>query len=884
MNDLTIIVTESPGLACIPAALRDWSAAGLIRPFVWVARPDAAGRALVARLIEAGDVTVSSMGDILARRSPAHVRIIALTSDLEPGADSTQAAQFVLAGVREAGGQMRTTQAQVLVTRLGVRTAALTAIVGWHNLVISPDDASGPARAHTTLEGTATDDDVARFALPAVAVIGALFDSVDAGPLDEQNPPPGASFRVLRAFARHLDGGAVREAMQAQVLGLSEGYPLVYEGGTTSATYIENIDRANLDMAAALWNRHGDVLMSARRQPQVPPIESLTLWKAFRMLWSFLWAALKNAPLDWANRVIYTGKAWAANAATKAIFGHNSAFAVVVGGVRGGDGGNWEAQVRALGDLESSLGPAGEGHQVHARLDSLWQDFVAGGLTLLDGQPRRSDMDATRIGTELGILRSGRMLAPSSVTDAFTEIPGGVRAATRTDSLAPYDALAIRRFAHALNGLAADPVAGAEASGVVERFQGWWRRVGTTYTAKVALRLSDEFEQRLAEIAENTKILQAAAATSGLPDEIRQEQGRLAKRMRLLVIVALVLVVATVVLGALSIIAWLIAAIAIAVWILGWLIGSVITFMRGQHRLFQLKNMRAQALGKADAAEYNLAAAIRDARRCGDAYRLLQLWAEALAIFAGDPLGRASAEGSDGRGPGTDHPLAIQFGRAEVNDLEVARRATQIRRQVFPVGWLDGVWGTFLASAGSLLGARGTVLLDEPQLLYRQRAIQEDTLLPMWVAALQRDGVPGVAGADLWDAIVSALQTTARPQLEALLGHVRTESGATETLTEFLGGLTGQVSHPTGFPSELFSAAAVTRDLTRPVTTWCEERAEGLSRTVVLTQSSDAMPPEDLQPQQDSPGKPRQPDQTIGSAETPIPGPRDPEPIDNRVF
>ena len=41
MNDLTIIVTEDPVLAAIPAALRDWSAAGLIRPFVWMPPPGA---------------------------------------------------------------------------------------------------------------------------------------------------------------------------------------------------------------------------------------------------------------------------------------------------------------------------------------------------------------------------------------------------------------------------------------------------------------------------------------------------------------------------------------------------------------------------------------------------------------------------------------------------------------------------------------------------------------------------------------------------------------------------------------------------------------------------------------------------------------------------
>ena len=80
MSDLTILVTENPTLAGIPAALRDWSAAGLIRPFVWVPPATPNSRLIEARLVESGDVVVSSLGDLLARRSPRHVRIVALTS------------------------------------------------------------------------------------------------------------------------------------------------------------------------------------------------------------------------------------------------------------------------------------------------------------------------------------------------------------------------------------------------------------------------------------------------------------------------------------------------------------------------------------------------------------------------------------------------------------------------------------------------------------------------------------------------------------------------------------------------------------------------------------------------------------------------------------
>ena len=849
MSDLTILVTENPTLAGIPAALRDWSAAGLIRPFVWVPPATPNSRLIEARLVESGDVVVSSLGDLLARRSPRHVRIVALTSELVGGADSARNATSLAAAAGGAGGEIRTTLVQLAVTRLEARDGALTALEGWHNILISPDDAAGPTKPHTLLEGPASDEDIAQFALPAVAAVGALFDGVEAGPLDDTPVPPGATFQVLRVFARRLDGSTVRDALQRQTLGLTDGYPLVLGAGGASATYVENIDLANLDMANGLWSRHLGILRSARQNPQLAQVESLGIWKAFRMLWSFLWASIKNAPAEWANKVIYTGKQWVATTATRAIFGQNSAFAVVVGGVRG-QSASWQTQVEALGALENSLGPAQDGHHVHSRMDSLWQDLVSGGLTLLDGQPRRGDqMDAAKIGSDTGIIRFGRFLAPSRARDSFTDIPGAVRAATETDELAPYDTLQIRRFGTRLSALAADPIAGADASATMEKFQAWWRRVSATYTTKVSLRLSDEFERRLAEIAEYTAVLQAAQATTGIPDDIRHEQNRLASRLRFLLIALVLLIAATITLGALAVIPWLVAGIALGVWVLGWLVSSVLTFLKGQRRLFQLKNMRAEALSKADAAEYNLAAAIRDARRCGDAYALLLQWAESLAIFASDPLGQASAQAGPNVGPGTDHPLAIQFGQAEVNDREVARAASALRRQFFPVGWLDSVWDAFLGSAGHLLGARGTMLLDEPALLYRQRAIQEDVLLPRWVEALTEQGVPGTAGDQTWERIVHTLQTTARDELERLLGQVRTETGAPTALNEFLGGLTAQVITPTGFPTTLFSASAITGDLMRPHVTWCREWSEGLSRTVVLAQISVPMPAEYLRPE-----------------------------------
>ncbi len=846
VDDLTLLVTEASELDAVPAALRDWSAAGLIRPFASVVVERHPGAEPRARLVEDGELRELTLGDLLAQRSPKLVRILVLTSDRAGAATVGSAGRSAVSAVVGAGGRMTVTPAQVVVTRLGARSGGLVGVDGWHNLVLSPEDASDPSRPRKLHVGTAGPEDLARTVLPAIASLGALVVGVEESPLDGATVPPQGQFTVMRTFVRHLDGDDVRDALRAATLDLTDGYPLATEG-TSSATYIENVAHASTTMARAVWQRHRSVLRSARQKPADQPVGGVGLWQAFRMLWSYLAAVVRNAPMTWVKAKITSGKVWAASTATLAIFGRDSAYAVVVGGVRGDRAVGLDDQLRALRELDSVLEHSADGHEVHASLAGLWRDVVNAGLTLLDGKDRGPGIDAVRIGDQNGVLRYGSQAAPSRAFASFPDLAGPLQAATGVATVAPYDHLAVLSLETQLGALAGDPLSGAAAGSALTALRDWWRRQQQTYTAQVATILGSEYTDRLAEIAHNAQVLRTAQAATGVPEDVRQAQSRLARRMLLVGVAFAILVVATLALFLTSVIGILALLVGVAVWLVGWLASSLVTFMKGQRLLFQLLHAREEAISRAAAAEYNLAAAIRDARRCGDAYQLLMLWSEALARFAADPLGTSHDVRTAGRGPGTDHPLCVQFGRATVDEIQVAWAAAALRRQVFPVGWLGAVWDHYLRDAATMLGPQGTALVDDPLRMYAQRAVQEDVLLPAWVAAVEEHGVGETAGVALWGRIVAALRGAASEQLDSLLETVSVETGGTETLGHFLVGLAAAGTSG-GFPTELFADRAVTAGLDRVTVSWHRAASDGLGRTVVLCEMSEPMPAEDLQP------------------------------------
>ncbi len=172
-------------------------------------------------------------------------------------------------------------------------------------------------------------------------------------------------------------------------------------------------------MALAFWTRNAAVLNSGRERPSEDNrAKSVGALEAIQMFFGFLWAAIRNAPRNWAVGIVRRAKGAVASTVQGWTFGAtaDSAYKVVVGGVNpDGTPASWDDFGDAVEHLAASLGGPGsyQGHVPHEDLGTLWKQFAAASFTLCDaGIACRSSLR----------FRSGP--APESFATGRTRVPG----------------------------------------------------------------------------------------------------------------------------------------------------------------------------------------------------------------------------------------------------------------------------------------------------------------------------------------------------------------------------------------------------------------------------------------------------------------------------
>ncbi len=838
MSIVTVLLTRSATGEAMVATLRDWSAAGQLMPFVWLREARDTLPAATLR-VSAGELTSVTLQHFVASEAPQRVRLVALWGD----ADGDLAAMSDVANRHaDALRSMNIASLDLVsinVTRVGrYDPDRLLVLTGFHSLLLSPDDSRGPASPSRFLDA---DDDVtavARSAVHAVATIGGLLPGLPDAPFDDVDPPLSDHVRALRVFTVLIDASSVEEALRVQVLSMADGFPLVTENGI-SATTIENVEFASGAMSDAVWTAHRHLLMSGRVPPSRDPIIRPGLLESIKLFFQFLWAALRAAPGQWAQSVIYSGKQWVANTATRAIFGADSQMQIVVGGVAASTG----DQIKAVRQLQDSLPDANGEHQVHHDYGPVWRDVAGGALTLLDGATRSDTVRHVDIGGQRAVMRNGALVAPG-FDRSFVIADAHVRNILGLDRVLPWDVLALRQLVQRAD--AVDPTDPGSASVAACRADAlaWWAGIKQTYTAKVGDRLASEWTARLREIARYWHILQEAQRHAAITGEVERAQRRLATWIRIILATVVTLCLATVAMGILAVFGWVTVVLACVVWVILWLGATFTAYVKGTASIFQAKYRRQEAVTQAQAAEQNLRAALADADRLADLYELFQSWAEVLAAFVAKPLGREWTGTTRPAVASEGHALAAQFARAEVDQRRVAMVAHALRERRFGPGWLGACWSVFLESAAVDLGPRGVSLIGRPEQLYRQRAVAEDVQLPSWAAHLSANGASHDAGYRMWEALVGQLRVHQVGQVAELIGLLRLQDGNMPEYADFVAAL----DHPDQrtFPNELFSPRAILDNETRPREQWQRRGMSGLSELRTMASIGGALAKTDL--------------------------------------
>ncbi|WP_152360828.1 hypothetical protein [Microlunatus speluncae] len=915
-GNLVVLAAPDGPLAGVRDALRDLSAVGLIEEFLWVRLAPVDDQLSISadKIIDgaAYPVTVQQM---LSERQYDRVRVCCLAAVLpSPAAPSRFEGQAgslhdhpdgereLVDLIRRSSGTGEIERLRCVITRPGgIASAEDLGRDDWHNVIISPEDARGPGLGHQVLEPTDDPALLGGAAATAVAGLTGLWRGVPDAPLDDVAVPPGRSVRVGRAFFRSLDASAVEESIRDGVTSVAGGLPAVRVAGAQSLRIgpppggsaaggaagpgtdrIDDVDAATGTMADALWRKHGGVLRGPRVQPSPSPVKDIGALAALRMLFGFIWAAIKNTPMRW--RAALTNKIASTTAAAVhgSVFGRApSAYSVVVRGIRpDGSGADWRDWGRASNELAGVIGEAGGGQGWSGErhdLSTLWQDYLAGAYTLADGGERIAELPPLQVGADRAVLADPAQIVPGPAHR--WQVPGQLGGA----AVAPYDALGLQAVQTRL-----DPPEGQltpELDRARSGLGGWLGRYRAAYAVKVGQRLGaavsgtrDEAQAILRELAQ-------AGSEDEPSDDLRRKMRRLTLWMRGLLIGLAVVIIILLLLGGFEKLTWETVTISIIAAVVLWLIGSFTVFFVSQRELFRELNRRKDAASQTEANRVNLGHVLRDLNRLTAAYEQFLAWSRISGVVLAAPFGGPAQVGAASRLPAAGLPLSTRIGVAELQPDAVAKAATVIRREVFRAGWLSRPWQALLESAPGRLGPEAIDLAQSPDRMFAEQG-GDGTLLVRWAALLEsglapatsQPGDPGRSlslskrrpepveggrpepaeggrlddslsgealndgGRALWQAVGRSLPDSELGRSLVASVRVAGPTPATRPFADFMAGLDQPAESWSGqqFDPVAFGAEARVAGRQRVVTDWYRTSGRELSRVAVLVQLTEA--------------------------------------------
>lgn len=851
MASLVALLAPPGPMEGIADALIDWSATGLVEPFLWIdaspwESPTPPRGVTPGLFVNRGRRLGTSLEHVLTQQQFERVRLVVLVPALDgaPGV-SHQTEHAVHQAVLRTSAVPTVELIRAVVTRPGSgQVAGDLTREGWHNVILAPEESRGPGLGHSALPASTDPLEIGAEAAAQVAGLTGLWHGLGKAPLDGAAAPFGHTLRLARSWYRDLDAGAVEDSVRAQMLSTAEGVPLPRLHGS-QAVYIDDAPKACHDMALTVLSRHASMFKGERVAPAPVSADRVGPGKALSMLFGFIKASMTMAPMKWYSFIVGDAEGRRASAVHSLVFGQDpSSYQVVASGSLAGGKSDWRDVARAAGNLNQLIENSGpRTHEVTGDFTPVWVDFVESGLTLVDAGERTSA--PITVGTERGVLRTMTDCVPSP-EQQFTRIPARVASAVGIDTVRTSDPLGAHTLQMRLRNLGDQPSLARDADRTRRELEEWQGRYAHTYSARFGsmlgeqlMRTSDEVQQLLARLAAGGQVDLSDARTQA-------RQKTIATWMRGLLIGLIGLFVVLGVLTGLSIITWWGALLAALVALLAWFGGSMVLFLQGQRDLFRDLTRRRAAMSQFEADDQNLRTAVRDLRRLTEGYGQFQEWSRVLSVIIHQPFGAVGEARTGTETVEEGLPLNVRIGQAETRPEAAAEVVNLLRRDVFSTGWLTGPWQSTVNDAGNRLGPRAYDLTQNPRLMFAQRAGVQESWLTAWADLLERDGVGRAAGNEQW---ALAMQRLSQPEYQQRLVSGVRLTGAPEPVSqaEFMGGVgaaAGQL-RPSAFR---FDDGVLTREAQLDgragavEVTWPQEHLQGLSRRAVLVQLSEGAP------------------------------------------
>ena len=849
-SDLVILAARRTTAVQVLDVLRDWSTLGLLAP-VHVVDMDSVrpGELLVPALVlEGGRTRPVVLQEECANRSRTDlVRVVALTEVGRTVAGVTDGEALALLNA------VRSSLPAVEIVPLHVIGLSLQAAhvpddigwLGWHNVAIAPENSLAPTQGASPIVYDPSDPVRLTHLVAAVASLVGLWASEPSGALDRRPVAPGRSIVAARAFSRHLSADAVETELLSRLASVELGYPVPMHEGSATWVVQDELGAAS-DMADALLDKHAYVLPRPRRMPTRSAPKKIGALEALKMLFAFLWQAIRNAPRAFLDGAIHRVSARTAAFVTGTVFGGGDAeYTVVVNGIRAdGTPASWPEIDEALEATASRTGVATTALS-NADLSPFWHDYVGAGLTLLDAGKRSGELLPRVDGARRGIVTTATKVAPDP-SEVFSP-PEAVAAYIKDHTVAASDVLAARALDARLASIAQEyPHEATQVNNARSQLKEWFGERERSYTGRVGLRLARAITDTRDEVARLAQTLRSAQEASDVPAAIEEQQRKLALALKMVLGGALLVAAAAVLVFFLGVFGILILIGVLAFTVVGWLVTSLVMFIRGQRDLFALLHQRSELASQIELLRRQLTEAIDDVRRLSRTYRQYLDWTKAFGRFVQAPLGNPVRRSDSEVLLGSGLPRNHRFGSARPEELVLDETAARMRKDLFNVGWASPAWEAFLHDVPQEIGQDAFRIREDPDLLWSDPGVTRTSMLTSWADQVSRrtDWKGATDGLQL--RVSELLSGPGADLAPKLLANVQTRSslsGSTESVTyeNFINRLDSEAA-VTGahqsFDRAMFSDTAQGSEPWAVADTVMRSSSANLGRTIVVTQLS----------------------------------------------
>jgi hypothetical protein len=774
MAALTVILAPPGTAGAVLDVLRDWSALGVIEPFLWVRSEAVNGEVAPALKITGGTAVGTTVQAQVADSRNDLRRICVLVPLAESACVVSSSQEQTVARLLESAGP--TIRIRLLLPRPGAGQGGATlARMGWHNILLSAEDSGGPEATRITLGSATSTIELGSYAAAGTAGVAGLWTDVATSPLDSMAMLPGESLRLARTFYRRVRTDDAERRLRAQVSSTAADVPLPRRPGG-GCVRIEDLQTETNGMADRLFARHPGVLRGSRVTTQAVQPVPLGVMAILRMFGAFMIAAIKNAPLQWYRSTVNRVSSAAARTVQNAVFGQEpAAYQTVVNGMTPeGLPTSWSEWGAAASSMESAAIAATGTVRQRQRddLSPLWRDYAAAAMTLVDAGDRVDGLGPIEFGSDRGVVASIEQVVPGRRT-SFQELPPHLAAAIGFEAVRAEDVLGVDLVRRRLLHVATAPSLALDAGRAEQGLRDWHSRYRASFSVQVGRRIAGAIADRRQEIVELLGRIADAAGTDGDEQAERRRQRALSRRLRWIVGGAVVIALGVLFAAGFGVLLLPVGLAVAGVVLLVAVCVTLALFVRGQRRLFAELNRRQRAVAQVEVDRQNLIEALADLRRLSDAYGEYLAWSRVIGAFLALPFGPPPSNSEAGTGVTTGFPRSTRIGVADVDARTVADAAAQLRHRTFTVGWLEGPWTALLGEAGERIGSDGFELQADPSLLFKQPGVPAASLLTRWMAAVEIDGPSAVSGDQWWTEVIIRLRTEWTDIGDLLLRSIR---------------------------------------------------------------------------------------------------------------